>query len=89
MGSVSILVVMESAQEAVGCWPAPVPEWVSILVVMESAQEVKGSINTCSSGNCFNPCCNGKCSGSFSFKPFRFVNRHVSILVVMESAQEA
>ena len=61
---VSILVVMESAQEGQdragfsGMW------YVSILVVMESAQEEDRAEAEANFRACFNPCCNGKCSGS-------------------------
>ena len=37
----------------------------------------------------FNPCCNGKCSGSITPSTIPRWNSSVSILVVMESAQEA
>ena len=62
---VSILVVMESAQEVCAGQDrrdggAP----VSILVVMESAQEVERRAVRQHRGKRFNPCCNGKCSGS-------------------------
>ena len=86
---VSILVVMESAQEGwrQGCC---IPcSRVSILVVMESAQEVAYPVENLFSHVGFNPCCNGKCSGSDQISdPLKSILL-VSILVVMESAQEA
>ena len=61
---VSILVVMESAQEAETVMEIIAAIAVSILVVMESAQEerLRRPLSWAAAG--FNPCCNGKCSGS-------------------------
>ena len=63
---VSILVVMESAQEAEAMQPHVNAWLVSILVVMESAQEAISPWITAVVTFSFNPCCNGKCSGSRS-----------------------
>ena len=61
---VSILVVMESAQEVrAGFLRGGFPALVSILVVMESAQEAMSVSGPMYSTSSFNPCCNGKCSG--------------------------
>ena len=85
---VSILVVMESAQEGRWSFSDLVMWLVSILVVMESAQEVRAAnvkeLRTWG----FNPCCNGKCSGSVYVSAHHSAELQVSILVVMESAQE-
>ena len=64
IGKVSILVVMESAQEVPLHFHQRPDRQVSILVVMESAQEAVSRRYSFSSHVCFNPCCNGKCSGS-------------------------
>ena len=62
---VSILVVMESAQEAAFAnHSTNMKKIVSILVVMESAQEGSGTGFESPQRAGFNPCCNGKCSGS-------------------------
>ena len=85
---VSILVVMESAQEAYAI------KWGNLQYVR---------FNPCCNGKCsgrgncytivkalpsFNPCCNGKCSGSIRLGTRPPGGHRVSILVVMESAQE-
>ena len=61
---VSILVVMESAQEVPSYYLFSVLTIVSILVVMESAQEESFASLKIRHIRSFNPCCNGKCSGS-------------------------
>ena len=61
---VSILVVMESAQEAAEEAEIKNLKNVSILVVMESAQEGRALCGSYDAASSFNPCCNGKCSGS-------------------------
>ena len=55
---------------------------------MESAQEVRKGDPVAIRSGCFNPCCNGKCSGSGIAERKRRIRPCVSILVVMESAQE-
>ena len=80
---------MESAQEADWSFCASSsPPRVSILVVMESAQEEWKRLIGSNRAQGFNPCCNGKCSGSDERGKFKSLALAVSILVVMESAQE-
>ena len=61
---VSILVVMEGAQEVGRDGLSQGIEKVSILVVMEGAQEASSAFPLAWIASCFNPCCNGRCSGS-------------------------
>ena len=86
--AVSILVVMESAQEDHAGHQRYLCLLVSILVVMESAQEVPAGFALGIPAGSFNPCCNGKCSGSWLSTCLMLRKIPVSILVVMESAQE-